>query len=404
MLVRHIKDILANIAVQLLTGSILVGMSETMSQLPGLFVFLFLMAGTQGIIISVVLWRHKSNRIQNYLLAWLVLMFSLSIFFFIPSNIPAYYYHPLYPGVTAGWILGTAGANFLLMYLRACFGLSPRPRLAWLYWLPTAFFMVLVIGRYIMGPGVAADYIAYGWIGLIYVVGMTIFCHYKFRVYGSRGAVTQNSLNTKRYLRLILLFFATYSVVQVTGFTLYHYIPPVVSLYVAVFVKLLTTVGIYAIAYLNVQNAHQVAPVMMALPAEPAEKYKFSSLDEDTAQAIREQLLALVEKEKIYLQRDLKLKDVADKLDTSVHYLSQVLNERIGISFPDFVNKLRIEEATRMLSAGDESKIESLALDTGFNNKVSFNKAFKKFTGLTPSQYKMQVQEAGAMGVGLPNM
>lgn len=351
------------------------------------------MAGTQGIILSIVLWRHKSNRLQNQLLAWLVLMFSISLFFFVPSNITAYYNHPLYPGVTAGWIVGTAAANFLLMYLRACFGLPAMPRPAALYWLPTAFFLVLMVARYLIGPSVAADYISYGWIGLGYVVGMTVFCYYKFHLYASRGTVVQSSRKTKRYLRWILLFFATYSVVQVTGFTLYHYIPAVVSLYVAVLVKLLTTAGIYAIAYLNVQYAHQVAPVMMAMPVEPTEKYKFSSLDEDTALVIREQLLALVERDKIYLQRDLMQKEVAGKLGTSVHYLSQVLNERMGMSFPDFVNKLRIEEAQRMLSAGDDSKIESIALDTGFNNKVSFNKAFKKFTGLTPSQYKMQVQE-----------
>lgn len=379
-------------------------MSESMAQLPGLFVFLFLMAGTQGIILSVVLWRHKSNRLQNHLLAWLVLMFSISIFFFIPTNITAYYNHPLYPGATAGWIVGTAAANFLLMYLRTCFGLPAMPRMAWLYWLPTAFFLLLTVARYVIGRGVAANFIAIGWIGLGYVVGMTVYCYYKFRVYASRGAVAQSSRKTKRYLRWILLFFATYSVVQVTGFTLYHYIPSVVSMYVAVFVKLLTTVGIYAIAYLNVQYAHQVAPVMMALPVEPAEKYKFSSLDEDTALVIREQLLALMERDKIFLQRDLMQKDVADKLATSVHYLSQVLNERMGVSFPDFVNRLRIEEAKRMLSAGDDSKIESIALDTGFNNKVSFNKSFKKFTGLTPSQYKMQVQPLSDERVNLTNM
>ncbi|WP_315821156.1 helix-turn-helix domain-containing protein [Paraflavitalea speifideaquila] len=245
---------------------------------------------------------------------------------------------------------------------------------------------------------------SYGWLGLTYVTGITFLCYYKFRVYAVWSTVEENSLKTKLYLKWILLFFAAYSVVQLIGFSLWYYIPFVISLYVSVLVKLLTTIGIFAIAYLNVQHAHQVAPVVMEMPAGPAEKYKFSKLDHETAQAIQLQLQQLVDTEKFYLQRDLKQKEVADKLATSVHHLSQVLNEHMGISFPDFVNQQRIEAAKKMLIAGDNSKIESIALDTGFNNKVSFNKAFKKFTGFTPSQYKMQLKEQREQAVGLSNV
>ncbi len=378
-------------------------MTDSMFILPDFLKLLFLMAGAQGIILSVVLWRHKSNRIQNNLLAWLVMMFSLSLFYYIATYTKAIYFHPLYPGVVSGWILGTAGANFLLMYLRACFGLPPRPPKTWLYWIPAAFFIVLMGLYYITDRRTGETYSNFGWLGLGYMVTITVLCYYKYRLYASMGTVGQRSQKTKRYLRFLLLFFAAYSVVQIVGFALYYFIPFVISLYVSVLVKLLTTIGIYAIAYLNVQYAHQVAPVYMAMPVEPTGKYKFSSLDEETAQHISRQLQQLVETEKIYLQRDLKLKDVADKLGTSVHHLSQVLNERLGISFPDFINKLRIEEAQRLLTAGDDSKIESIALDTGFNNKVSFNKAFRKFTGFTPSQFKMQSQGADNLDAGLPH-
>lgn len=369
-------------------------MSESMPNLPWVFVFLFLMAGTQGLILSVVLWRHKSNRIQNRILGWLMFTFSLIFFFFVITNIREYYFHPLYPGVTAGWILGITTANLLFMYLRACFGLNPSPRFAILYWIPVLFFILLTIAKYIIGPQVVTHFLIFGWIGLAHVTGMTILSYYKFKVYSARSTTIADSRRTKRYLSFILFFFAFYCFVQILGFSLYPYVSAHLSLYISIVVKLFTAVGVYAVAYLNVQHAHQVAPVAMAWP-EPAEKYKFSSLDEDTANYIREQLLRLVDTEKVFLQRDLKLKEVADKLGTSVHHLSQVLNERIGASFPDFVNRLRVEEAKKMLIAGDDSKMESIALDTGFNNKVSFNKAFKKFTGLTPSQYKMQLQGAG---------
>jgi AraC-like DNA-binding protein len=362
-------------------------MHETMPNLPWVFVLLFLMTAIQGIILSVVLWKHKSNRVQNRLLGWLLFVYAFIFLYFIITNTSAYYFHPMYPGATASWIMGTITINLLLMYLRACFGLRPSPPHAAWYWLPTAFFVLLTIARYIIGPQVVAHFLVIGWIGLAYITGITILCYYKFREYASRSDSAPASHKTKRYLSLILFFFALYSISQIFGFALYPYIPQRASLYISISVKLFTAVGVYAIAYLNVQNAHQVAPVMMAYP-EPAEKYKFSSLDDDTANYIQHRLQKLVETEKIFLQRDLRLKDVADKLGASVHHVSQVLNERLQLSFNDFVNKLRVEEARKMLATGDDSKIESIALDTGFNNKVSFNKAFKKFTGVTPSQYK----------------
>ncbi|WP_276484933.1 helix-turn-helix domain-containing protein [Paraflavitalea pollutisoli] len=363
-------------------------MTDAMFILPGFFKVLFLMAGLQGIILTVVLWRQRTNQVKNHLLAWLVLMFSAAVLFFIATYEKSLYFHPAYPGVAAGWILGTAGANFLLMYVRASFGLEPRPRLYWLYWIPTLFFTILAI-MHIALPRTDGEYVSeLGRLGLIYIVVITCVCYYKFRTYSKWGSSGVYSAKTIQYLRWVLLFFATYSVMQIISFVLWPLVPFEVSLYLSVIVKLLTTVGIYAIAYLNVQHAQQVAPVTLTVPAEQVEKYRFSSLDESKALAVREQLLALVSTEKVYLQRDFKIKDLADRLNIPVHTLSQVLNERLGVGFSDFVNKLRVEEAVRLLAAGDDSKIESLALDTGFNNKVSFNKAFKKFTGVTPSQYK----------------
>ncbi|MDF2192266.1 helix-turn-helix domain-containing protein [Paraflavitalea sp. CAU 1676] len=365
-------------------------MTDSMFILPDFFKWLFWMAGAQGIILSIVLWRQKSNRQQNKLLSLILLTFSLGLFYFIATYTKAIYSHPLYPGTMSGWIIGTAGATLLLMYLRTCFGLPAHPRMAWLYWLPTAFFVGLAIVYYTNPKRNGEDYALLGWIGLLYFISITILCCLRFSKFSRWSTIAQQSQKTKLYLKWVLSMYASYCVLQLITFSLWYFVPFVVALYVSVSVKLITSVAIYVIAYLNVQHAHQVAPVMMALPVEQAEKYRFSSLDEDMANSIREQLMALVGAEKIYLQRDLKLKEVADRLNTSVHHLSQVLNERMGISFSDFVNKLRIEEAARLLAAGDDSKIESIALDTGFNNKVSFNKAFKKFTGTTPSQYKIQ--------------
>ena len=69
--------------------------------------------------------------------------------------------------------------------------------------------------------------------------------------------------------------------------------------------------------------------------------------------------------------------------------LSQVINETIGQTFFDFINRYRIEEAKRLLTNPADKKITVLEVlyEVGFNSKSSFNKNFKKVTGQSPSEY-----------------
>ena len=96
------------------------------------------------------------------------------------------------------------------------------------------------------------------------------------------------------------------------------------------------------------------------------------------------------EKEQIYLQEDLKLNHLAVELNISTHHLSQVLNEHLGKSFSDFINTYRIKHAQALLvnPAYQQHTILSIAFDSGFSNKASFNAAFKKYTGQTPSAFR----------------
>ena len=93
---------------------------------------------------------------------------------------------------------------------------------------------------------------------------------------------------------------------------------------------------------------------------------------------------------KPFLDSELTLPQLAKELNISSHSLSQILNDRLGYNFFDFINQYRVEEVKARL---DDPKFENLtllgiALDSGFNSKSAFNRVFKSFTGLTPSQYK----------------
>ncbi len=123
-------------------------------------------------------------------------------------------------------------------------------------------------------------------------------------------------------------------------------------------------------------------------------KYQKSGLTEESADHLHRQLKHLMETQKVFEESELSLTDLADRLKTHPNYLSQVINEKEGKNFFDYVNTLRIGEFLK-LAADPKNKqytILALAYDCGFNSKSSFIRYFKKVTGHAPSAY-LQMQE-----------
>ncbi|MCE7992543.1 MAG: AraC family transcriptional regulator [Roseivirga sp.] len=119
-------------------------------------------------------------------------------------------------------------------------------------------------------------------------------------------------------------------------------------------------------------------------------KYARSSMSQEQSAAYARKVQAYMQSEKPYLNSELKLLELAEAVGLKSNHLSQVINEQFGKSFFDFINSYRIEEARRILNDPDrdKEKLLGVALDCGFNNKVSFNNYFKKLTGLTPKAYR----------------
>lgn len=122
---------------------------------------------------------------------------------------------------------------------------------------------------------------------------------------------------------------------------------------------------------------------------ERKEKYSKSGLKGEFSLELYEKLKQLMENEKMYTKNDLVIQDLATKLDVHPNYLSQVINEKGGRNFYEFINNYRVEEFKRLLNVPKNQQLTllSLAFECGFNSKSSFNRYFKKSTGQTPSQY-----------------
>lgn len=102
-----------------------------------------------------------------------------------------------------------------------------------------------------------------------------------------------------------------------------------------------------------------------------------------------------MEIKKPYLDTDITLPKLAERLDTSKEVLSQVINRELNLNFNTFLNRYRVEEAKKKLRDPKENQfvILKIALDVEFNSKSSFNAVFKKMTGMSPSQYRETYQK-----------
>ncbi len=118
------------------------------------------------------------------------------------------------------------------------------------------------------------------------------------------------------------------------------------------------------------------------------QKYKSSSLSLDDQTEILKRLKSKMEIEKPFLKSDFSLPELASQLKLTVHQLSQAINDGLGKSFFEMTAEYRIEEAKILLKEKSHIKVEEIAEQVGYNSKSSFNTAFKKLTGSTPSEWR----------------
>lgn len=143
------------------------------------------------------------------------------------------------------------------------------------------------------------------------------------------------------------------------------------------------TVFIYSISFKVVQDS------IFFQRGQFEKKYSKSVLDEESKQKISEKIVKYIEGEKYYLGNSPSLQDLAKKINTSPNYVSQVINEKLKLTFPELISKYRIEEAKKMLEDPYSNEtIEGIAYSVGYSSKSTFHSAFKKFTGQTPAEYK----------------
>ncbi len=118
-------------------------------------------------------------------------------------------------------------------------------------------------------------------------------------------------------------------------------------------------------------------------------KYEKSGLDGSALHSIASRFDEYLRNEKAYLDAELTIDAVAKTLHVKRHHLTQAISEASGTNFLTCVNQYRVNEAKRLLeTTNNEMTVLRIAYDTGFNSKATFNRIFRKMTGLSPSDYR----------------
>ena len=362
--------------------------------------FLYLYVALIGFYIAVIIhFNNKIDRIAKILISCFLLIHSLFILN-IMVNIANYHYifpHSYLMSTCFSFLYGPL-LYFYLQRITQQYQFKKRDLLHLLPTLPLLLYLVpiyfmsaedklsMMLQRVSTGLN-AADATYMTIIVVLKLASLLVYGYFIRKIYLNAKDRAEMDSTNKSWLRnfygLHILYIGTYAVYgllitnQIASGFLYH--TQVVSMSLMVlFLGFSATVQ------------PRVFSGLISLKNQLFYKYEKSGLTKSLSNELKENLLHIFDVQKVYKENDLSLESLAERLNTTRHNTSQVINEHFGMNFHELVNKYRIQEAKYILETDRKKSLHiiDVAYEVGFNNKVTFNKAFKKDTHLTPSEYQ----------------
>ena len=134
----------------------------------------------------------------------------------------------------------------------------------------------------------------------------------------------------------------------------------------------------------KIDNIRQKNRLLVEKPQEPVTK-KYTDIPEKVAPLVRKWV-----ENKGYCKSDMTIKDVAAEMGTNHNYLSQYINNALGMTFQQWLNTLRIEESKKILLSDKNMSIEEVGAAVGIPQSYNFSKWFKNITEMTPFRYRKE--------------
>jgi AraC-like DNA-binding protein len=197
-----------------------------------------------------------------------------------------------------------------------------------------------------------------------------------------------------KWLAIILYLFVAISVVVLLTNLLSDVIPVFQFWFGDSLAFAALTIAIFFIGYYGIKQqaiySNNPIPYDEKNDVRKKKQYLKSGLKANESKIYHDQLLRLMEEEKLHRDSKLSLKHLAIRMSISENNLSQLINERLNKNFYDFVNEYRVSDVKKMIENPKFAhySLLGMAMECGFNSKSSFNSIFKQQTGMTPSEFK----------------
>ncbi|SFO42673.1 helix-turn-helix transcriptional regulator [Prevotella sp. tf2-5] len=145
--------------------------------------------------------------------------------------------------------------------------------------------------------------------------------------------------------------------------------------YLLAFPSIAFTILLFAIGYLGLHREFSIIDMDRDKAIISKEENEKTALD----RTLTERIVELVEKDKIFLQPDLKLEDLARMMSTNRTYIYQAINQQMGITFNEFINRQRIAHAEQLIAKNPNLSVNDIAIQSGFASLSSFYRNYKKY-------------------------
>ncbi|MDY8133987.1 helix-turn-helix transcriptional regulator [Aquimarina sp. 2201CG5-10] len=367
-----------------------------------------LYVGFIGIFMTVVLnLRKQSDKIANLLMSVFVFQHSFFIIHvsLLLTNYELYLPHSLYMSTAFSFLYGP----LIYFYFKRINSKYQFKLIDILHLVPTILIIALLIPIYMLSAEEKLNLMLNHnrpYITLIVITKlMSLLIYGTLVVKAYSQSIKKNRAIAKiqrNWQRNIVIFCSgyiiTYSIYAIlviqnllSGFLFHLQIGIMASLVLYVSYTAFVQPSIFGVLRVvkGDKSKKESDPEIAEEDASPPGKYEKSGLTLSLSLELKDKLLRLLNEEKVYKQNDITLQKLAELLETTRHNTSQIINEHFNQNFFELINTYRIREAMEILKKEKPGNfnIIDVAYEVGFNNKVTFNKSFKKQNHITPSEY-----------------
>jgi AraC-like DNA-binding protein len=361
-------------------------------------------AAVQGILLSYFLLRRRGRSLQHRSLAALVITIALVLLGAIIGLSGLYREWPHVIRYSDPLVLVIGPLLYFHVHAATRGKLPP---FAWLHFLPVVLYLIYIAPFYMlsgaekiakveqaMSTRLSSGLTMLLTIRMSLMLGYSVLSLVLLRRF-QRGLQDLYSNVEERDLHRSAQFLAGYIAITIgSSIIIAASIYMQVSLVVAnAIFSLLLAACVYGLSYASWPHANEpaITPITPSAPVSPRPQRSIHHLSEDQFKVISSKMIAALELDKAYLDGDLTIAQLSERMTVPAYQVSEAISRHYRSNFFDAVNRLRVEEVKRRLTDPEHSvySIVGIAMDSGFNSKSSFNAAFKKYTGTTPSQFRL---------------